>query len=425
MRNTDRSFYFLFIGFALLGSATAVFAQDQVLPKGIGIYQLGHRDYSPQTEKFDSSGNAQSIGDRFNKTLDGRSLLKGEGGADLKRLATLLNDYSGQSTQNNLVDTLSLGRVEGSVEGQTKVDFLAIGYGLHDRLSLFVSIPYVRASTDTQLEMVGGNNAAYIRTQLGEAAFSEVQAGLAQASAISASQVKASIEAKGYAPLEHWSYDGVGDIRVGAVGDIKKGMIGTLKAEILGRSNLSIPTGYVEDPDVLTDVNIGKSYYSVEMTTIERIRHPTGLFASADQSYFTNFSSDRQMRVPESDEALPAAERKTGVRFQPGNDTEFGATTGITYQWIRSSYRFAAQRHYGDRYSGSLQGSYDTLSNGSDSSLVYQEFGIGFDSTGAYRAGTFAVPVIGQLKAHLPISGRNKLKQQYYEVTLASFFGRH
>lgn len=412
---------------AIFAIACALVAETSLgqalnLPKGIGIYGYGYRHYEPQTHKYNNEGSLEPLGAPFSKEFKGRNLLDGAGGADLKRLANELRKFDGNSNSpDSLLNSIDLGTLNADVTGKISAQAFALGYGVTDYLTLFTSIPWVEASVDTSLSFSGPNNAQFIKQRLGDVAFDELKTGLDTASAISAEEISDSITGLGYADPSHWEYSGLGDIDVGSILSYVKPIRRRMTAVQTLKTTLTLPTGYYEDPGILTDVSIGRGYYLLTNQYLQTLQFGN-FWAQGDVAFGYGLPTKKQKRVPEEDEALVDQEREVEVTLQPGSDIGYGGTVGYAPGWLRFAYRLGVNRHLRDHYSGSLPGNYDKLSEDSSTYQFYQEPTVTIDTVRLYEKKRFLVPFIAGLKAHLPIQAKNSLNERYYELSVSSFF---
>lgn len=410
------------IAMFVLGVESKASAQKvETLPKGVGLYRLGYRDYGHQTNAYDEDGNFSPIGSRFDKSFNGKTMLDGSSGSELQKLAGVLKEFDGKNG-GGLLDTITLGELTGEVDAQVQSKFFGLAFGLRDKLTLFGGLPFVNAKVDTKLHVSGINNADQIRQSLGQAAFSQLEDGLKKAALLDSAQIAANIEEKGYAPVEHWEHSDIGDARVG----IKTGWAKRLGSGMGYALNLThtleMPTGYVEDPNILTDVSFGKGYYSFSNSADQKFGFLKYFYLGIDTTYAKNFQTTMHKRVPDGQEHLPDVDRLADVKMTPGDDVSYGGSVGAHAGSFGSFYRIGRSRHFGDRYSGSLAGDYGRLSEHSDSSLTTQTVGAEWNTASAYQRHRFPVPFILQASYQKPIAGVNSSSQQYFEISIASFF---
>lgn len=404
----------------------ALYAEDVLaqglLPKGVGLYQLGYRAIPEIDNKFDENGLVIPLGDAFNRRFVGPAMLDGRQGKDLQKLSQVLRDFEGGDTgPDSLTGKLDLGHLHSNVRAVVNSTIIGLGFGLSKDWTLFAGIPFISARVDTELEVLGSNNALATLDQVGSAAFGDLKDGLIKASELNTAKVKSNFHDFGYKPVEKWAHSGVGDARIGLKTAFQQKLSkqNSLQFGLLGR--VDIPSGYVERADTLTDISFGKGYYSLTLGGDQTFQSEHFLFG-VDQAVSYNFQAKMQKRVPEGEETSMAADRTSEVTINPGDDIDAGIFAGGKWGWLAPRYRFAVMRHFADKWEGPLDGNYDALSNGSDSRKLYHEFSLTLDTSKAYREGQFAVPLILAVKGHRSLQGRNTSEQNFFEISVASFF---
>lgn len=416
-----------FVPAGLLFAAMTIFtvkaAAQETLPQGIGLYQFGQRTYGVQVESWNADGEKVSLGSRFDRTFDGETMLSGKAGADLQRLAQELAKYEGDNPEAaGLLGRLNLGSMTGDVKANVNARFVGFGFGINDSLTFFFGVPYITASVQSELYFSGENNALAIKQELGDLAYDELKQGLDRAALLNEQQIRQNILDAGFAPFESWEHSGYGDVRLGFKTAFSSRLSSGLRLLTVISPTLEIPTGYTEDPDLLTDVNFGKGYYSLGLAAEERLIIARTFWLGVDGSVAENFSTTVEKRLPEGDENLPTADRRMRVTLAPGDDVDTAGSLGVTFGWVSASWRTGLKRHFRDTYSGREKGNYEALSAASDSYQQYQQARLTFSTADAYRRKSFPLPFILSLGANQPIAARNSADETYYELSVASFF---
>jgi len=411
----------LSLAYVVLHSDSLV-AQDS-LPQGIGLYQLGQRSFSEQLFSYDGQGEKVELGAQFNKQFNGQTMLSGSAGAELKRLAEELAKYEGQNPQSaGLIDRLNLGAMSGDVKANITARFFGLGYGLSDTVTLFFGVPYIDASVKSELTFNGENNAQAIKNELGDLAYDELKEGLDKASQLNAQQIRQNILDAGFSPFESWEHKGYGDLRLGAKVAFAQRPAKGLKLVSILTPTLEVPTGYTENPDLLTDVSFGKGYYALGLNVEERLIIARSFWVGLDGSFTENFATKIDKRVPEGNESLPKADRKVSTNYQPGDDVDTAASVGLNLGVVSAAYRAGVKRHFSDSYSGTLAGNYKLLARDSSSYQMYQQVKLTFSTADAYKRKSFPIPLMISLGANQPVAAKNSSDETYYEITFASFF---
>jgi hypothetical protein len=399
-------------------------AQQEVLPKGIGTFRFGQRSFSSQTQKYNSNGELEPLGQPFNKKFSGQALARGEGGAELTRLATELQKFDSYADNpDSLLNQLDLGTMSGQIAADVNAKIFSTAYGLTDRLSLFLGIPYTEAEVRAKIDFARGSGGTEaVRQQLGNAGFDQLLAGLVQASNISSEQILSEIEAKGYAPINHWSNAGLADIQAGAIysATTKLNRSNALMSTL--RVTVNVPTGYVDDPDILTDFSIGKGYWGLNNEFSQKFVWRDSLWLGLSAAYGFNFDTVIAKRIPEANEGIIAPERRIDAELNPGDDIATKAQIGASFSIFKSTYALGSKRHFSDSYAGSLAGNYGALGAGSSQYQLFHEVGLQLQTADLYQRKQFMIPITLDISAHLPIAAINSMDERYIQIEIGSFF---
>ena len=405
-------FCLILVAFFWTGGA---FAQS-LLPEGIVAWQAGYRSYRSQENAFDSNFQLRPIGADFTMKFDHDMLRGGKAGKDLQRLATVL-DSVGDPAETRL----DLGVLKQHVTADLSASIFGFAYGASKDLTIFAGVPWTTAQVHNRAEFSGSNNAMAVLDRLGNIAFDELRAGLEQASRLDAATIRAAIESEGYGPVDQWSYSGIGDVILGGRTAFDLELVSGWPLSFEYSPSISLPTGHADDPDLINDVSLGKGYISVAQSLTQRARITGNLVFGMDQMYAYNMDARVKRRVPEENESIVAAARKTNVLYNPGDDFEMGAFFEGRSGIYGARLRFADHVHYRDRYTGSIVGNYDKMSASSSTELLTYEAGLSINTVEAFQKKEFLLPFIANVTASFPVAGQNSPNFEYYEFTLTSF----
>lgn len=409
---------------ALMAALSGLSWAQGVLPKGIGAYSLGLRQYMNQKNHFDDSGSRKSLASDFERNFDGQNLLNGGGGDELKKLADQLARFDGDSsTPGSLLNTLELGSLGGKVEGKVTAYAFGVGYGFSKDLSFFGMIPYVDAQVESTIEFKNANNVAEIRARLGETAFDELKSGLNRAEQINTQMIVDSITDMGYQnPNESWSYRGVGDIELGAVFSRAIPSRSARSGYWKVKSSVTLPTGYYDDPDVLNDISVGTGYIQSKNQASVEFSFLNQVVGGGHASLNLGLPTTVEKRVSENGEALVDQSRKTSTTMTPGMETDGFIYGGVMRGIATLTYGIGVLDHFEDSFDGELEGDYAALSEGTATHKVYQSIGVSFSTVEKYKNGKFSVPFIANISLQNTLTGRNTMDDTYLEFSITSFF---
>jgi hypothetical protein len=394
-------------------------AQD-ILPEGIMAGVYGYRHYAPVTTEFDKEGQRKSIVDPFKLKLNGRGLLDGRGGSELQRLGREISKYDSRDQKGGVLDRLKLGEVQADGKASIDGQYVGFAYGWSPRWTFFAIVPYVNARTDVSLSWAGENNALQIKQELGELAFDELKQALDRASRINIQDIEKTISDLGYKPVRSWSHTGFADVQVGARTSYNFALSSKSSYTLNLTGFWSIPTGYADDPDILTDFSFGDEVHTLSVDADNSLR--IGYLIAGVSPYIKiGVPGPVQRRLPENDETLVAADRKTSVMLMPGptvGSTFYGGAGGKMFSAV---YRLGTSFHQRDQYSGSMSGNYKALSEDSESQTNFHEAVFRVSTIDAYMSKKFFMPAIFGFTAHQDMKGRNSREMTYFEFSIGSF----
>ena len=389
---------------------------QSLLPEGIIAWQAGYRSYKSQSNAFDSNFQLRPIGADYTISFNNDMLLSGKAGKDLQRLATVLESVGDPSETR-----LDLGVLKQHVSADLSASIFGLAYGASPDLTIFFGVPWTTADVKNTVEFSGTNNSLAILDKLGNMAFDELRQGLEKASLLDAATIRSSIESENYGPIDRWQYSGIGDFVIGAKTGFNIEVFDGMPFAIEYSPSMNLPTGHSDDPDLINDVALGKGYIAIAQSANERIHVTPFLLLGLDQMYSYNFDARVQRRVPEDSESVVAANRKTNVLQNPGDDYELGIFLELGSGMLRGNMRVASHRHFSDKYSGSVVGNYEKLSSNSDTELITHEVGVTINTVDAYQRKEFMIPLMARLTASFPLTGYNSPNFEYYEFSLTSF----
>jgi len=395
----------------------------QLLPKGVGAVQVGYRKFDGNAQYFDEGGSLRSAGDKFKMDFSSKDMVSGRAGESLKKLYDEVKKLDSQGVSQGVADDMNFGQVEGDVKTDISAKFVGFAFGLTDKVTLFGGLPFVNAKVDTTIRYAGENNASAIKQRLGNTVFKEVQDGLDTASKLNSDTIRENLEVtNGYAPIDHWEYNGVGDLVFGARTEVKGSRFGLKKFKLGLSAQADIATGHQDDPDVLTDINIGRGYHALTLASDLNVSSRRGFTGGVTTSLTQGLSRDVSKRVPTGNSTIVAKDRTAAVNWQPGQDVTGGVYFGYGKSYLRGVYSLGTTRHLQDQYSGSMEGNYSLLESETEYSKLYQQVGLSFSTVEAYAQKKMSIPFVLSFVAHDTISGTNTPRARYFEMSIASFF---
>ena len=412
----------LLLCFFALTTADYAFADN--LPVGVGAIGIGGRQYVGEPVYYDQSGSASTLGERFNSKFDAACMSSGKCGTDLKKLYENIKKYdtSNAGAEQSLADQLSLGSQHGRVKTDLSIKVVGMAFGITDKITVFAAVPIINASLDADIDVVGDNNAAMIKEKLGDAAFDDLKSGLDQASRLSKAAILAKItDEYRYGSINHWEYNGIGDIAVGARTGWSFKQNALPKYALALSSQINFPTGPQYNPDSLTQMDLSRGYKSLDLSSDHRLTWRRAAIGSEIGGGF-GIPQETVRRVPEGDEQLVAADRKSSVHVQPGMDTKLALYGILGNSTFRGQYRLGSDAHHADTFSGPIAGNYRGLDEKTASKVFYHEAAFTVTTVRAYKEKKSMLPYILTLTARNSLAGANTTAGPSFDLSFMTFF---
>jgi hypothetical protein len=280
----------------------------------------------------------------------------------------------------------------------------------------------VDINVKTSFKLSGKNNANAIRDELGNLAFEELRNGLTQAAQLVERDVKASIEAAEYTGVDSWRYVNFADVIAGVTFDIipPAEQAQDLDFTLQGESFVSIPTGHVDDPDVLADVGIGTGAWGFGLGLTPSYTW-SPLNFSLESNVMAYLPSQQKMRIPEVDETIIPAARRSRVQVQTGLDWGITAVLDAKFDWFQPQYRLAWKRHERDHIKGNLSGNYEMLMDSTHKQQFEHAVWFYFSTIELFKQKQFPLPLRLKIAGNQILKGFNSFDNTYLEIQIVSF----
>jgi len=419
-------------------------AADDALVLPRGRFRAAVDDYSflPIDERYNPQGKPESLASQFeNRRLD----------STVFSLLTPLNAFVGNA---------SIG--ESNVSFEYHLNSLALGvqFGLTDRITVGLRIPYWWAHNRVTVKInsgpgssanVGVNTGAVIPLTAGTAVLpltfpgvrrfttEDVQQLLGPGLSVSPS---VRIPGFGFKRVERWSGEGLGDIEAGA----KYQYLRTDDWRLAATAGVRFPTGRQDDPDDLADFPFGMGAYALltrlhadylvsnlwktAATRGTSALHRTGdLILDGTLRYDGVLAQRGTRRIP-NDVNNPLTTNRERVRVDIGDKFEFEASG--TY-YVFDSLSLSALYKYGfkleDTVSGHRNLAYHTLEKDTDAKEHLYIVGLTYSTLPLYMERRFILPLAVSLSYRDRFAGSGPrtptgqvLKSRYINVGLQILF---
>jgi hypothetical protein len=430
----------LSISVLALASASVARAEDaRVLPKGRSRLSVIVGDTANVTQTFNNDGNAESLTAPYNISLNSVNLRKFA--PEMDTLVQLLNDtklhydealcgtasrcLSDDPSKPLLGDALARGFLNVDAEANVTRYNFAYQYGLTDRLTIGVGVPYVHNQVHVDNSLTGANTASTIQSALGGMYPGEINDGLTKLRTLNVETFQNMLVERGYNRFGDYDGTSIGDIVFGGRYNYlsKKAVSG---AELINsaQAGISIPTGRLKDPADITAIDYGSGAWELCLAHLVNYSPRPWIMFSNGTHYTARFKSSRQMRVRNgpSDFAPDASAQeevdvRLGDKFWTNLDTQFNLTKAVS---LNANYEWFWWKK--SQYQGSRNKDYGYLSELTDGYCGTLGTGVSISTIPAFLDKSFLLPLSASFNYYWPLAGRNAVIANYWTAELALYF---
>lgn len=392
--------------FIVFSTITAFADTAEVLPKGVFRSAVLGKFYFPVDEKFKDNGETADPAYKYNANVN----------------STVFPDLSLIEAGFGLpAGSASLGTTVVSFEYDFQLYELYFAYGITDRLSAGIMIPYwfvknnVDARLDTTTATVGANPNPG-GPPFGATPFVPIALGGVPLTSADIQRLLATNY--GYKPVKTWENDGLSDIELG----LKYLYYQSNNWRLASTVGLRLPTGETDDPDSLVDYPLGSGAWAILFALQNDYIGIKNLVLNATFKYDLYIPDHEVMRIPD-DVRYPLTANKEEVSRDRGDvitmelsaQYEFykGFTIGALY---KLGYGFQ------DHVDGNRGYIYQSVEEETDYREQVFIVGLGFNTLAFYREKTFPVPLTFGVSYRNRFEGMNTLKSQYIEAAIGIYF---
>lgn len=330
----------------------------------------------------------------------------------------------------SLGDAFSRGDLGVNAEAHQKQYNLTYQYGVTDRLSVGLMVPYVQTRVRVNYGLYGGN-AEDIFQALGVAGMnSTLDQGINLVRSLDIDTLQSELAKRGYDPFENYDGSGLGDVVLG--GRYNAVNARTRSGEWISSVQFggTVPSGKLKQPRQITAVDRGQGAWDAGAAHILNWTPSLApaLMLSSGQHYTYRFKSSRAMRVRNGpDDFAPDASTEEnvdvwlgdkywgnlGAQYKFTTRTGFEITPSLSYEW------YAKKRN---RYQGGRDKDYSYMAENTDAYSETLQAGVSFGAIPAYFQKQVPAPFELSLNYFWVTRGRNTLVAPYGTAELALYF---
>jgi hypothetical protein len=417
-------FIVFFILFSIVIERKSCHADNaEVLPKGRSAVFIEGKVYLPIDEKYGPTGSKEDIAEDYNTTLNSGvfpslSLLEGALGLP--------------------PGIANLGTTQVSFEYNVTIIEFNYAYGLTDRLSFGIKVPYWHFENDVDANL-NTANATFGKNPffglapppVGAAPFlplgppfnavpltsNDVQNLLGKGLDVNGDG-NIDIPGYGFKRVKTWDKDGISDIEMGLRYQYYKS--NNWRLAVTG--GVRFPTGEEDDPDSLVDYPFGTGTWGGLFRLHQDYVGTKNLLLSANLKYDWYLPDSNYLRVPD-DVDQPLTTNKERVDRDIGDFFELELNG--SYEFLEG-LSFFLKYKYGYKWKDSVSGdegfAYDSLEAETNQKAQEYTVGLEYSTLPMYMANKFPIPIRAFAGYRSRFDGENVLKSDYINLGLTVFF---
>ena len=322
-------------------------------------------------------------------------------------------------------DQVSFGEYEGHATADIKVQGLGFAYGFTNRLTGYVAIPYYQAEvnikinrtknknhdqvTDTLNKYSDKDDFALVLSQLTED-LPDANGGLLQSVLVNYFK---------YQPIGSWSGKGIGDLELAIIYRLTDSPTYGISLT----TGAALPTGRIDDPDILQDIGFGDGQYDLFTgVSFGKSFLKGGLELNSSLRYTYQFPSFKWLRIPKS-EGYTLKLNKDLFQEKLGNKIDFSIRTTVHPKvWLSTYLEYIANYKGESSYKSKWTEANRILSLKTESISQFIKFGTELSTVKLYLGGDFFLPGAVEASVQKMVSGKNTKKYTRYDLGLKFFF---
>ena len=397
-----------------LGGRSSSADDAQVLPKGVFRTSLDGRFYLPVDKKYDPNGHLEDLAaDYDQRTLDSKTFPS----------LALVEKAFGMAP-----GSANIGRSLVSFEYEFTNVFLSLLYGVTDRLTAGFTLPYywqrnnVAAKLDPLYATVGKNRTLNTVAPLSipgtvplttKDALDLMGPGLD----INADGI-IDVPGFGYKGITTWSERGSGDLEIGA----RYQYFNSDKWKLAFTGGVRLPTGQIDDPDNLVDLDFGTGAYALLFRFNHDYSAGKNLVLNGTIEYDLVLPERATLRIPD-DVNLPITSHRERVKRNIGDifalklSAEYTFWKGVSLSLL---YHFEAKLE--DQVKGKMGFDYRSVEEETAKRSHIYILGLSYSTIPLFTEKKFPIPLRVTLAYRDRFAGRNNaLASQYIHLGLQIF----
>lgn len=399
----------------VLGLQNVQAAYYDTLPKGVRLLAFRQVQTSDIKNEFSENGEKESLS--FNQSLSSEELSQIEGADiyfdELKKLSP------------TAYEMFRVGRYDIDAHAEVEVQGFGVAYGVTERLTAYVSVPYYRADVIMNVQRTESNNYQEVAQELNQSGqesdtsyfLNQLTSQLPDADGQLLQTVL--VRNYNYEPIGSWNAQGLGDIELTGLYRLTDWQYSGLATSF----GVTLPTGREDDPDILQDIAFGDGQtdlfveFGGGVTLLD-----TKLDLDASLRYTHQFSSTKTLRIPENSD-MQFSSKKGEFKEKLGSMLSSNLVASYkTKPWLELQAGHEFLFEGAPEYNSPYQEANKILAlNGGENYHIIKT-GAKLTTIDLYQKGEFAVPMSVQLMARRTVAGQNTPEVTRLDLEFRLFF---
>lgn len=396
------------LAFVLMTVAGFAHAQAwKTLPQGVRI--IGYRNVI--TSKVDSN---------FDRMRSESPL-----GAQFRVDMSTINSITSGEASNVLgagFNDLVVGEYKVDAEAQFNVQGTGFGYGITDRVMFYAEISYWNANVDAKIKRTQKNNYKQVANGLQNGG--GITNGVGAESLTNLPDVNEPFiqsvvtDYYGYKPIGRWQGAGYGDMETGVMARVvDKGVWG-----LLLYPGVILPTGRVDDPDLLQDVGFGDGQMDIFSEVATGYVLNDRLSFGTTLRYTHQMAKDMRLRIPDSqDLTLSPNKGSFNVKYGDRVNLMLNSTMRMN-DWLSFTPVYRYMYQLPSTYQSEYSAANKYLGYNTDKQEHQVQLTTTFSSITPFLKKQFVLPAQINMNVVQTVGGKNVPKVGRFELELRMLF---
>lgn len=399
---------------ALALSSNVLAQYHKTLPKGVRAAIFRNIQTNDVSSTYNQTNREAPIG--YEIEANARAL-EGIDNQSIEAALAIYKEYP------DAYNALALGTYKIRGKANVSVNVYGFAYGVTNKLTAYFGIPFYKANVKINYQRKKGNNfkeVAEILQQNTNDDWAQALGNLTEELPdLDGSTLQSIVmNSFGYAAVGDWQAEGPGDAEFGMVYNFYENGNFGLSTMFGGKA----PTGYVDDPDILQDIGFGDGQWDafIELGSGYIVNKWLTLNTWARYSY--QFSSEKELRVPFSEE-LSISDEKAIFEEKLGDASEFyfDATVSLN-DWFSLAPAYFYTHNEMATYTSKYHEANKFLAANTESVTHNFKMSAQVSSINLFGQGKFPIPLNARFTYSQMLEGRNTPKVDRLEFEFRMFF---